>query len=352
MFIFSSYLYGVFLHEFSLEILLYALRLYAMAFSGYMIGKIFFLFYQSDILGFLKNVCSAYMISILIGFVIFIFFPASQHFWSFLESFGVVFHGDPHIHRFVSCYFDPNYFSAIACITFLFSYITAAQTNRIKDKMKCFLFFIAILLSWSRSGIMTLGFLLFFYILDQQMMKGFRIRNLFVNSLFFLLLVASIFYFSDELVYFLKRSFHFLEEDSALYRFASFKLGWEWLKERPLLGTGYHFISLYTREQIGLSALDSSLLNTLINFGFIGSGFLFIAFGIFSYNQWTQFKRVKSRNILLFNVFKWLYIYTLIMLFFTSQFNNCLYYPFWLIPIIGFWTYLNECKKYESSFST
>lgn len=351
--IFCSHLYGVILHGFYWESFLYALRLYSMIFTGYVTGKIFFLVYLTDILIFLHHIRRAYVISVIIGCIIFILFPFSNELWILLASYGISFHGDPHELRFVSCYFDPNYFAAIACIPFLFSYFIAKQTLKIKDIILSVFFLIFIVLSWSRSGIMTLGFLLFFLIIEGIRRKGFIVKNLIINSSLLLVFSSVILYFFlDELFYFLNRFFYFIEDKSALSRFNGFKLGWEWFIQRPFFGMGYYFISLHARKEVQLAALDSSLLNTIINFGFIGSCFLFSKVIKIFYNQWKQFNNIKNRHFLLFKVFKWLYIYVLIMIFFTSQFNNCLYYPFWLIPVVSFWVYLNECMEYESSFST
>ena len=99
---------------------------------------------------------------------------------------------------------------------------------------------------------------------------------------------------------------------------------------------GYHFLSPFAKEEFRLSTMDSSLLNTLIHFGFLGFSVILSLFLLWSRSQWVNFCRIKEKNPSLYNLFKMMYAYLILMIFFTSQFNNCLYYPFWLIPVIAF----------------
>src|SRR5579872_1196726 len=159
LFVFSSMMFGSFYNGVHLPSLMYGIRLIGMVFSGIVIGNLLFRKYGFSIRDFLKYFESVYLKNLFLGMVIFIFFPSSRSFWLFLSNFGIQFNGDPHIGRFVSTYFDPNYFGAICCIPFLISLHLCKNFSEKKGKWKPFLFFLGALFTWSRSGIATLLFL-------------------------------------------------------------------------------------------------------------------------------------------------------------------------------------------------
>jgi hypothetical protein len=103
--------YGVFIHGWDLLSVMYGPRTCMMILCGILLGQVAFEQFRGNTEALLKKLVHAYAIVCLGGFVIMGLFPSSARFWALLEHFGIIFHGDPHISRFVSPYFDPNFFA-------------------------------------------------------------------------------------------------------------------------------------------------------------------------------------------------------------------------------------------------
>ena len=308
-----STLYGSLLNGLDFTSALYGAKLISMIIAGVVIGDVLFRQYTLDqcIDFFLK----VFSIVLLFGTIIFFVFPKAHLFFAFLDQYGVHFLGDPHQRRFISPFFDPNYYAAIACIPLILTWI--------RGKKLLFFFFLAsILLTFSRSGIATCLALLLL-----QMRK--------LPILLVLGILASCFYF-DECMIFLERLVHLAEDESALARLDTFREGLQFFWQHPFFGVGYHYLAPLFFLEFGRLAPDSSLLITLIDFGLIPT-LLFALYGVY----WSirQFHKKQPR------LFFWLYIYLLLCIFFTSQFNNLLYFQYWLIPMIALFTFLNRSQN-------
>ena len=311
--IFTYSLYGVLLNGFDLPSVLYSFKLVGMIFAGVALG---------DTL--IKERAAPFLIKIYVallfgGVIIFFLFPRAEIFFALLEGYGVHFTGDPHVRRFISPLFDPNYYAAIACVPMILTW-------QMREKKSHFylsiLFFFSILLTFSRSGIATaFGVIFFGGILEKKK-----------QSLKLLLILPAALIFHKELGYLINRTIHIFDDPSALHRLRTLKYGLRHFLELPLFGIGYNFIPAYLQQESGLLGIDSSLLTTLITFGLIPT-LCALFFGIlWSFKRWKTFSPTH----------KWLYIYLAISILFTSQFNNLLYYQFWLIPMIALWGYENE----------
>lgn len=110
----------------------------------------------------------------------------------------------------------------------------------------------------------------------------------------------------------------------------------------PLFGVGYNYLALYMEEYNSLSSVDSSPLATLINFGTIPCLGITLVFFIWALKG---LRRFAQKEELLSKFFRWFLCYTIIVLFFSSQFNNILYYQFWLLPVISIFSFLNEAAR-------
>jgi hypothetical protein len=357
--IFTSSTYGCLLHGFQLKPSLYSMRLVAMIFSGWVLGKLMFLRFENDLIAFFHFFIKTYAICAFLGWAIFFSFTASEELWLLLGKFHIFFSGEPHIKRFLSPYFDPNYYSAIACIPLLQCYLLWRQTKKNKYLYFLLFFLLTILLSWSRSGILTLFFLclciLFQFVRATRFFKVHR--SLFSYSIFSLILLVLIsLFFSDPFAHFLTRSFHL--DDSAVTRLISYHAGWELFRERPLFGMGYDYVTFATlfSEKIPYVDIFSSLFSTLLNFGLIPFMIALFLFFLWSFNSFSLSRKIQVKNPFLYNSFRLFYCYLCLILFFTAQFNNLLYYPFWLIPILTIFSYLHlsmrshcfEGKKLET----
>jgi hypothetical protein len=333
---------------------MYGIRLVGMIFSGILIGNLLFRKYGLSIQYFLKYFESVYFKNLVLGFFIFIFFPQSRSFWLFLSRFGIQFNGDPHIGRFISTYFDPNYFGAICCIPFLISFQLYKHFPEEKGRWKIFLFFIGTLLTWSRSGIATL-FCLFLWMGLPRFIRLLSSQKFSVSSrgiMFFCCLSGGVFgllfLYSDSVLYFFDRFIHMKSDPSALGRLHSFNWGLNLIFQHPILGIGYNYLSIYLYDPVfGHTSVDSSLILTFITFGIPATFILLILFLCFCVSLFFKAKRMEAEFCSFFRI---LIFYSVVCVFFTSNFNNLIYYPFWLSPIIVIFSYLLNCLKETESF--
>lgn len=297
--------YGSFLHGFDSISVFYAIKLSFMIMAGVVIGEILHQRYGlEECLDFFLR---TFTVLLLIGGVIFFVFPKAHLFFAYIENFGIRFYGDPHERRFISPLFDPNYYAAVACLPLILSWIR-------KKYLLSFFFLLSILLTFSRSGIATCFVLLLF-----------RGKNL---PLFILGVLFGTIFFYEEIASFWGRIVHIAADESALARLDTFKTGAAFFLRHPFFGVGYHYSSPLFFAEFGRLAPDSSILITLIDFGLIPTlFFLFCAF-------FWSIRKLQSSSL-----FNWLYAYLILCIFFTSQFNNLLYYQYWLIPMIALFTF-------------
>jgi len=342
--VFFSTGYGAFINGFSFKAFIYALRLVVMVFSGVIMGEILFRQYKFRLEDVLLFFVKTYFLCALISFIIYLAFPSSPQFWLFLQLFGINFMGDPHYGRLISSYLDPNFFGAIAVLPFLLSWILKETSAKSIYKHIYIVFIIAILLTWSRSGIATLA-CLFLYLGWEKIRSRFIVKqkNVWGFLTILALIATTIGIFFDRFRFFFDRFLHMGSDKSASSRWESFTLGASLFKENPL-GLGYNYLSVVIGESSGAYSLDSSLLATLVNFGL----FLFTIFSVIYcfiiVKSFYEYKKISKNNPILFRTFKFLLVYLNVIIVFTSHFNNIIYYQFWLIPVIAIFTYLN-CYK-------
>lgn len=327
--IIASTLYGSMLHGLHLASVLYSFKLIAMIAAGVAIGESLFRKFGAEIEQCLGYLVRIFVVILFIGIAIFIVFPKAHYFFQFLQNYGIHFTGDPHQRRFISPFFDPNYYSAIACIPLILTWFLG-------KRITFSLIFMSILLSFSRSGIATAALILilmgvFHWIHQRRPRWG----QLFLGITLVAALAAVLAIYSNEFNYFVDRLLHISQDNSAHARLLTFQKGAQFFWHYPFFGVGYNYLSQLLQNEMGILSLDSSLLSTLVNFGLIPC-LAFLLWGVYwSVNSFKQ----KSHP-----VFSWLYIYLLICIFFTSQFNNLLYYQYWMIPMIALFTYLQRSR--------
>lgn len=317
-----STLYGSFLHGIDWTSVFYAGKLVVMIIAGIVVGEIFQkrFSYEEGLLFLLK----LFTWNLILGAVIFFVFPRAHLFFAFLDRFGVHFYGDPHQRRFISPFFDPNYYAAVACIPLILAWICR--------KNVLFLAILAsIVLTFSRSGIVTC-----------LMLLGLQRKKL---PFVFLVGLLATLCFSQEIFHFFHRMIDLCSDESALARLDTFKTGLQFFWHHPFFGVGYHYLAPLFFLEFGRLAPDSSLLITLIDFGLIPT-LLGLSYAVF----WSvrQFGKLRAPYRILFF---WLYTYTVICIIFTSQFNNLLYYQYWLIPVIVLFTFIDRIQ-YENCLRT
>jgi O-antigen ligase len=315
-FIVLSTLYGIGLHGFDLTSILYGIKLCAMISSAVVVGEVLAKRYSLE--SCLRFFMGLFSIIVLIGFGIFFVFPKAHLFFSFLDQYGIHFYGDPHERRFISSFLDPNYYAVIACLGLLI-------TLYLRKHFLASIFLMSILLTFSRSGIATCCLLFLFF--PRRW------------GLFLVVAILGGVLFWSQTHFFWERLLSFGEDPSALARLETWQLGIQLFWERPLFGIGYHFLAPVFEQEMNRLSTDSSFLITLIDFGLIPT-LLFLGLGaLWTIHSW--YRLVKSHR----QFFAYLWIYLMICLVFTSQFNNLLYYQYWLIPMIALFTFLTSYEK-------
>jgi O-Antigen ligase len=321
--------------------LLYALRLILLLSSGFVLGYCLHRLNPNQVSA-MKWFSQAYLALAIFGFIIYLAFPNSYELWQFLKNYGIEVNGDPHVRRFISSYFDPNYYGAIAPLGVITSLLYYHYSKSLRYLFIALFVALSILLSSSRSGIatflaMTL-FILFQVIKYLLSKRNLSLRLVTLVPLIFIgLLVLSPIYLEP-----IFRAWQRIVEldGSAQVRFNSFKLGQELFSTAPIFGLGYNYLVIYAERARGLSSVDSSVQATLINFGIIGTFFI-IAYSVWFliklYTRLGQQPLAVQRPLRL--MLWYLNSYVAVIFVFTSQFNNILYYQFWLLPVVALYSY-------------
>ena len=342
LFLAISSLYGVYLNGFSASSLFYSVRLALLVASGLTAGYYLFSIFGRNLLGVLNYFLVTYLFVASLALVIYVLFPDSRQLWAFLRNFGVEFFGDPHQRRLVSSYFDPNYYGAIAVLPFMLSMLVYQRVWRTRYLLLAALFAVSVVLTGSRSGVVTLATVIAVFAFS-------GIRHLFnkrrVRRVLLIVVPAALFVFAlASPVYLgaLTRTWSRIatvnSDASAQARFSSFGFGFELFAEQPVFGVGYNYLLDYAQEVRGLTSLDSSLQVILVNFGAVGT--LFIA-GLVLWWGVTLWRRLSAaEHAFAFRCTRYFLLYLAVIVAFTSQFNNVLFYQFWLFPVLALATYL------------
>ncbi|MFZ4656307.1 MAG: hypothetical protein ACOYNY_04820 [Caldilineaceae bacterium] len=336
-----STLYGSIVHGFQLIPTLYAIRLIFILVISLSFGHMLYAIYGLYAEYALRIYVYMYIVIFFAGIIMYIAFPDSVVLWNFLNSYNIVFNGDPHQHRFYSTYLDPNYYAAIACLPIILCSYLYNVTKKIIYICFVAMFIFSVVLSGSRSGGATLVAVLFI-IGMKEILRLFHLRVKRNTLLIFCLLIILSFSFLPLYINNLTRIFERIAsistDPSAYGRLTSFQYGLELLFQFPLLGTGYHYIYEYMKQVGVVASVDSSMLATLINFGLILTITLLLIFLLWTINF------LKNVSALKFHDFKYLcinyFLYLVLVICFTSQFNNLLYYEFWLFPMFSIGVYL------------
>ena len=346
LFLALSSVYGAMLNGFSASALFYSVRLLLLLASGLTAGYYLFSIFKGDLLKVVNYFLGTYLCVALLAFVIYVTFPDSRDLWTFLRGFGVEFFGDPHQRRLVSSYFDPNYYGAIAVFPFTLSVLAYQRVWKTRYLLLAGLFAVSVVLTGSRSGIATLAAVVGVFALSGvlHLVTKRRVKRsllIVIPAALFLFALASPVYL-NALTRTWSRIAALSTDASAQARFSSFELGFSLFAEQPIFGVGYNYLLIYAQRARGLTSLDSSLQVILVNFGAVGT--LFIAALVFWWGVtlWRRFSG--GGQTFAFRCTRYFLLYLFVVIVFTSQFNNVLFYQFWLFPVLALATYLLRCS--------
>lgn len=328
----------------------YVIRLILIIFAASVTGYILSVVSGYDIRYVAKYLLIIYSIVIVLGFVIFFVFPNSILLWVFLAQYGVIFSGDPHQNRFLSTYLDPNFYSPISIIPILLS----LYMYKVSKSWIYFIFLLiailSLLLSGSRSGIACFVFIYAYLNFSSFNFRKFTIEKSFfsINMLIVLALPIIAFFSLDTLTVLFDRIAGVKNDGSALGRLASFEDGLSIFEKYPFFGLGYNYLSVKIFALRGVSSVDSSVLATLINFGviptlvFCGYFFLQVRKFLKKVSRFNKTGEIDNASVFIIRAFV---IYVVICIIFVSQFNNLLYYQYWVFPVIMLSEFFGQCIR-------
>lgn len=330
--IITSTLIGMYQYGIDLSSNLYAVRLICMLLVGYSYALILNKLFSGDLVKFLKFFVCIYIINVCAGYLILLLFPDSVELWMTLKLFGIDFAGDPHQSRFVSTYFDPNFFSVIICIPILLcgELIDIKRDGR-KKYYAAFLFLIiTCVLTLSRSGLATMvvTLLILYRSMFKELIFNFKLSKILMYAIssLCLLVVILVIVAPDFVLRYTDRFSNMSADGSALHRLETFEATINAIQEDLLFGHGYNYFRYLIHTDPSLTyTTDSSILLLLFCFGLILSliliGYLFICM----YKKYIHAQNKLSQNIILYVVF---------CILFSSWFNELVDYSYWLIPVL------------------
>lgn len=272
-------------------------------------------------------VLNCFLVVIVIGLFQFVFFPDALKWYKLFQRIGVHWqNADPHIKRFLSTYFDPNYLAACLIIPATFTLHNWLKRGIKIDLIKFIVFSVAIVLTVSRSGLLGLvissGIVLGMYFFKQ---KDEKIKKRIIFIVLFVFIAAVLMLLSNERL--INRILNSMNDKSTFLRFESWNRAFNIIKENFILGIGYNALGFFKSHNIINSAtsfgIDSSLLFIFVTTGIVG----FVYF-IFKFIKFLLII-IYSKNENSYPIFA-----ILISSIVICNFNNLLFYILWLFPIL------------------
>lgn len=343
--IWLSTAWGAILYGFDLKALMYAVRLGLQLVSAVLAGQLLFQAFGADTRRAYRYLLGIYGALLAFGGFLFAAFPDSRVLWAFLGRFGVTWVGDPHINRFYSTYFDPNFYAAIAILPLLIALTLNRQHKRPLYQGAIGLILLSIILSGSRSGIasavLMLGILYarklgFLYTLKVSK----RAIRSSIAALVGILALSPLYW--PSLTRLIDRMAAMQGDNSALQRLRSFQYGLAVFSDHPLLGVGYNYLSFRMARDVGAQAVDSSVMVMAANFGLLLTWLLFVLLGLWVVNTWRKLPALDRADAPSADLFRYLVAYMAICIVFACQFNNLLFYQFWLFPMVMLGAYFTR----------
>lgn len=341
---------GIYHYGLAADAMFYNIRLSAMILSGFAAGVALHWIFRDDIPQLTKAFVITYAAATLISFALLIIYPDSTVLWLKLEQMGIGFSGDPHQFRLVSTYLDPNFYGTIIVLPLLMATLLIQRSSYFAVFL---MMVIALLFSFSRSGI-SLALLAFGCVFGLKMlstMTQYQRKRISIppSHVYFLLLspffvLALIYVFESQIDRMVERFVTTRVDNSALSRVKAFDTGTELIAQHPLLGHGYNFAIQHLKGNV---KVDSSLQMVIISYGLIGTLVTILAAGLWAWIISSKLKQLASP--LPYLLFRKLTIYTVLTLLWAGHFNQIVFYPFWLLPVLALFFYFDQlCVSLKS----
>ena len=334
-----SFCIGLMKFGFSAEAFVYNVRLIGQIVGGAIFGRALWVVYGSNVSRLSRGIVIVYTVLAVVSFGLFAIFPDTSQLWRVMQESGVDYQGDPHNGRLISPYFDPNFYSCIVVLPILFAWVA---TRTWRPAWLCMaIMMVSLLMTVSRSGIALL-FAVVLLLLVRNIGAVTRARFSYGFLLSIFIGVGGVliggFVFSSFVDRAVSRFDGVQQDGSALARVRSFEIGNAMIIEEPVLGFGYNYVIDPARKiRGGKVGLDSSIQVFVASFGIPAAVWLFVMVAL-----WLRQirKRLAGEAFLLCGI---LLMYCAFTVLVAGNFNQILFYPFWIIPVTGLITYFHFC---------
>jgi hypothetical protein len=336
----GSYFVGALKSGYDVTALLYGLRFILLMLGSFALGVALRQRYGSRMdLALSRLFVYPLIVSTLIGWALYFLFPRSEQLWLALRLYGIEFAGDPHAHRLLSSYFDPNYYSAIAVFGVVLA-LNLYRVTQLRRYLMCAIFLVvSIFFSLSRSGIASLAMALI--VLSLPHLRNIKVTKL--SILTGLAGVAALFFsyplYSETIIRLMSRFFdtNLQYDGSSLARLRVAQLGLTAIRDNFFLGIGFNYVP---SQYETMTAFDSSVMQIIVTMGMIGGVTFLAMFAIFSVRSFRAsmlIDRSSDMREVVFGVAG----YLIISVVFAALFDNLFFYQFWFVPIFATITYLS-----------
>jgi hypothetical protein len=348
--VFASVFVGLLKWGYDPTAVLYAARLMMQVTGAALVGIALFELFACDVVALAVATTKLYFYLSVAALIILVAFPDSTVLWAALGESGVTFSGDPHSGRLVSTYFDPNFFSAIIAFPLTLAWGIYFRTRSVRVLFYAVVMLVADVMTFSRSGLAllvlvsgSLGLASINRRNAGSKVFKFSIVALFASALIVMLAVL----LPDVTDRIVARFSTVSSDESALERLQSFHIGMNLIAEEPLGGFGYNY-GFQPAVAANGHGIDSSFQVLFLNFGLIVSMFAIFICAVWFVNTGRIVGKEAEKDMVL--SWKHLKIYFLLSVFWASNFNQLIFYVWWLMPVLGGMFYFDSYRRHGPSF--
>ncbi len=342
---FMSYCIGVLrIQELEALAFAYNIRIFFFFVTSYVIGLAFFKIYGTNLRRIINFYLLIFVVNTLMAWLIYVLFPDTGNFYVFLAMYGVIYNGDPHIHRLLGTLFDPNFFGNLLVLPILMCLYRFDLTQK-KRYLAIFTFLlISAFFTFSRSTLLGLSLgVAFYYLLDfiTYIRKRRINRSLIISAVVLAVsVVCTVWMFPDEVLRMTERFVNMERDVSASHRYNDFVLAIELISQLDIFffGIGFNFFAFLGLTK--LSSIDSSILALMVTLGI----------PIFAVATLTMVQFITSSlsGCLIDKSFiSKVYLNYLVVSLILCNFNPLLLYPFWffcMLPLLCYFM-LNSSRR-------
>jgi hypothetical protein len=316
--------------------------------STYGVGLALFKIFKEDLTKILNFVLAVFAFNVLVAWALYLIFPTAAQIWELLYSYGITFKGDYGLNRLLGTIFDPNFFGNLLIFPIIVSLFLMEKTEK-RIYFWLFLFFLfSIFFTISRSSLLglSIGLAIYHMIGLRTLIKGFKIKKVLVfNILIFIAaLIGVILLAPDQLARFYERFAGISNDLSARHRYEDMVLAFDLMTdvETLFLGIGFNFFKHL--KLTWLSTVDSSIMTLIVTLGIPLFTLIIIFFT-------RLFKFIRPTDSFHLAFYKQVFLVYLITSLVICNFNNLLFYTYWIVWVFPFISYFYLIKKEKQGYA-